>query len=172
MKLHSDRIVEVDESDPCYQEQMGSAGVYSGQVDARSKFHGLGVLRSPECVSEGRWREGLLSGRGKQSWPDGRRYIGEFADGCFSGRGRMEWPHAQGFMVYTGEYRDDKKHGEGLFSWPSGKSYQGQWVQGRRGGYGVDISPTGVRTSGVWKDNQLVKKSTEPGNASPAPLAR
>lgn len=43
--------------------------------------------------------------RGETSWPDGKRYIGD--------------------------YLDDKKHGEGIFEWGNGKRYEGSWVNGK-----------------------------------------
>ena len=46
-----------------------------------------------------------MHGEGEFSWPDGRKYVGE--------------------------YVDDKKHGNGVFEWPDGKKYDGLWVNGK-----------------------------------------
>ena len=45
------------------------------------------------------------------SWPDGRRY--------------------------EGDYKDDKKDGNGVFSWNDGRKYEGQWANGKQHGEGT-----------------------------------
>ena len=46
-----------------------------------------------------------MEGRGVFTWPDGRRY--------------------------EGEYVDDKKEGQGVFYWPDGRKYEGGWKNGK-----------------------------------------
>lgn len=46
-----------------------------------------------------------MEGSGVFTWPDGRRY--------------------------EGEYRDDKKEGNGVFYWPDGRKYEGGWKNGK-----------------------------------------
>lgn len=46
-----------------------------------------------------------MHGQGVFSWPDGRRY--------------------------EGEYLEDKKHGFGIYSWTNGRQYAGQWENGQ-----------------------------------------
>mmetsp|Transcript_89024 Transcript_89024/g.195035 ORF Transcript_89024/g.195035 Transcript_89024/m.195035 type:complete len:277 (-) Transcript_89024:535-1365(-) len=154
--------LQINEKDANYQELISLNGVYTGQVHPKTgKFHGLGVLRSPDSLCEGRWQDGALHGYGRQTWQDGRRYVGDFSQGKFAGKGKMEWPHPRGPMIYEGEYRNDRKHGEGKFLWPSGKQYQGQWADGRRHGLGVDTSPTGVKSAGYWQENILIRQMEE-----------
>lgn len=45
-----------------------------------------------------------MNGKGNFTWPDGRKYIGE--------------------------YIEDKKHGYGQFIWPDGRTFEGQWFNG------------------------------------------
>ena len=45
-----------------------------------------------------------MNGIGVFSWPDGRKYTGEFVDGVKSGHGKYEWP--------------------------DGKCYNGMWLNG------------------------------------------
>ena len=52
-----------------------------------------------------------MNGKGKFSWPDGRKY--------------------------EGEYRNDLKNGYGQMFWPDGKAYQGEWVDGVQSGNGM-----------------------------------
>ena len=47
-----------------------------------------------------------MEGSGIFTWPDGRRY--------------------------EGEYKDDKKEGEGVFYWPDGRKYEGGWKNGKQ----------------------------------------
>jgi len=54
----------------------------------------------------------LLSGT--YSWPDGRRYEGEWQNNKMNGKGKYFWPDGRS---HEGEYFDDKKHGKGIYSW-------------------------------------------------------
>ena len=51
-----------------------------------------------------------MDGEGIFTWPDGRRY--------------------------EGQYKDDKKDGYGLFEWADGKKYKGYWLNGKQNGEG------------------------------------
>ena len=51
------------------------------------------------------------------TWPDGRRY--------------------------EGEYTDDKKEGTGTFYWPDGRKYEGGWKNGKQHGLGLYTSAKG-----------------------------
>ena len=46
-----------------------------------------------------------MNGKGVFTWPDGRRY--------------------------EGEYNGDKKEGYGKFFWPDGRQYAGLWMNGK-----------------------------------------
>ena len=50
----------------------------------------------------------MLHGKGIYTWPDGRKY--------------------------EGEYKDDKKDGEGVYTWPDGKKYDGGWKDSKQHG--------------------------------------
>ena len=47
----------------------------------------------------------MMSGYGTFTWPDGRKYVGDFIA--------------------------DKKEGQGTFTWPDGRKYEGGWVDGK-----------------------------------------
>jgi len=38
------------------------------------------------------------------------------------GKGIFSWPDSR---KYDGDYLDDKKHGYGVFEWPDGRKYKG-----------------------------------------------
>ena len=50
--------------------------------------------------------------KGKFTWPDGRRYEGEFLNGHLQGLGAMTWPDGSS---YKGEWKNDLPHGRGVF---------------------------------------------------------
>ncbi len=58
-----------------------------------------------------------MEGYGIFTWPDGRRY--------------------------EGQYIDDKKEGHGNFYWPDGRKYEGGWKNGKQHGIGVYTSASG-----------------------------
>ena len=44
------------------------------------------------------------------------------------GSGVFTWPDGR---KYDGEYVDDKKEGNGIFFWPDGRKYEGGWKNGK-----------------------------------------
>lgn len=58
-----------------------------------------------------------MDGKGVFSWPDGRKY--------------------------EGDYLEDKKHGLGTFCWPDGRRYVGEWFNGKQHGRGTFIAHNG-----------------------------
>jgi L1 cell adhesion molecule like protein len=44
------------------------------------------------------------------------------------GRGVFTWPDGR---KYEGEYVEDKKEGKGVFYWPDGRQYKGNWLNGK-----------------------------------------
>jgi hypothetical protein len=44
------------------------------------------------------------------------------------GKGRFTWPDGR---KYEGEYQNDLKHGTGIFKWPDGRVYEGEWENGK-----------------------------------------
>lgn len=44
------------------------------------------------------------------------------------GSGVFTWPDGR---KYDGEYIDDKKEGHGIFFWPDGRKYEGGWKNGK-----------------------------------------
>lgn len=53
------------------------------------------------------------------------------------GKGVFTWPDSK---KYIGDYFDDKKEGYGEFFWPDGKQYKGQWKNGHQHGEGILIT--------------------------------
>ena len=73
----------------------------------------------------------MLHGRGVYTWPDGRKY--------------------------DGEYKDDKKDGQGTYTWPDGKRYEGGWKDSKQHGEAVFTNTKGQSKKGVWENGDRVK---------------
>jgi hypothetical protein len=71
---------------------------------------------------------GKMHYRGIYSWPDGRKY--------------------------EGEYLDDKKDGFGIFTFADGKKYEGYWVDGKQHGIGRYTSLDGSVRWGKWENGK------------------
>ena len=73
-----------------------------------------------------------MEGKGIFTWPDGRRY--------------------------EGEYRNDKKEGFGTFYWNDGKIYKGNWKKGKQCGEGEFYDPKdNTWRKGRWDNGKKVK---------------
>lgn len=59
-----------------------------------------------------------MHGKGIYSWPDGRKY--------------------------DGDYKEDKKHGVGTYTWTDGKRYIGEWRNNKRHGRGNRLITQGI----------------------------
>jgi hypothetical protein len=72
-----------------------------------------------------------MHGYGVFTWPDGRRY--------------------------EGEYVDDKKQGRGMFQWSDGRKYIGGWYNGKQHGKGTYVSVNGNQRQGEWHLGKRLK---------------
>jgi hypothetical protein len=60
----------------------------------------------------------------RYTYPDGRKYVGEYKDGKRNGQGTYTYPDGR---KYVGEYKDGKRNGQGTYTFPSGDKYVGEW---------------------------------------------
>lgn len=70
------------------------------------------------------------------------------------GKGLFSWPDGR---KYNGEYRDDLKEGYGEFEWADGRKFEGGWKSGKQYGEGVYIDEGGRRKRGVWQEGNKVR---------------
>jgi len=73
------------------------------------------------------------------------KYIGEFKDGFFedrqpNGQGTITYPNGR---KYVGEWKDGLPNGQGTDIFPDGKMYVGQYKDGEFHGQGTLTSPDG-----------------------------
>ncbi|MDB4109414.1 hypothetical protein N9558_03270, partial [Porticoccaceae bacterium] len=64
-----------------------------------------------------------VNGQGTHTWPDGRKYVGQFKDGRLDGQGTFTMPDGR---KYVGRYKDGRLDGQGTHTWPDGQKYVGQ----------------------------------------------
>ena len=69
-----------------------------------------------------------MHGKGVYTWPDGRKYDGDYVDNKMHGKGVYTWPDG---AKYDGDFVDDKIHGKGVYTWPNGRKYDGDYVDGQ-----------------------------------------
>ena len=69
----------------------------------------------------------------------------------------MTWPDGR---KYEGQWHHDKQHGQGTMTWPDGRKYEGQWHKGKKHGQGKYTRPTdGGTYQGQWCDDQYIPGS-------------
>ena len=113
-----------------------------------SVVHGTGREIWPNGIKyEGDFEMGIKHGRGKLVL-EGSVYVGEFENDEMSGRGDMEWGDGK---KYEGEWKGGMMHGDGVFTWPSGKVYRGRYEFGEKAGRGVMEWPNKRMYDGEWK---------------------
>lgn len=136
----------------------------SGSIDADVTHNGndiFGIGRSNRGSRE--WH-----GPGILTWPDGRRYVGQFNQGLFHGDAIMEWPDGR---RYVGQYKNNKKHGEGEFLWPDGRRYTGQWKGGLRHGRGQYKNSKGEARVGRWLQDRPLYWEADKAEKAEVPQA-
>ena len=82
----------------------------------------FGVIKSPSGHTyEGELRNNFNPhGKGKQIWPCGAIYEGDWVNGRMHGQGVYKYPNG---IIYDGGWNKGKKHGKGVGTQPSGKKF-------------------------------------------------
>ena len=71
------------------------------------------------------------------------------------GKGVFTWPDNR---KYSGDYFNDKKDGFGTFEWADGRKFTGYWKNGKQNGEGEFYNPvSGVTKKGLWENGKRVK---------------
>lgn len=103
-----------------------------------SSPNGPGVVVNQYCVrQEGEFRDGLLHGKGRHSYPTDRVEEGDFRRGRLWGRGRIAYADGR---VAEGEFVDGRLSGLGRISWPDGRSHEGYFRNGSPEGPGRQVN--------------------------------
>ena len=85
----------------------------------------------------------------------GEKYYGDFdAESGSHGKGAYTWPDGR---KYVGQYAEDMKEGHGTFYWPDGRKYEGGWMQGKQHGEGTYTKANGESKVGIWENGKMQK---------------
>jgi len=91
------------------------------------------------------------NGQGTITYPNGRKYVGEWKDGFPNGQGTITYPNGN---KYVGGLKDGEKNGQGTFTFSDGERYVGKFKDGKYHGQGTVTSPDGLKYVGGYKDGE------------------
>ncbi|KAI9172992.1 hypothetical protein H9P43_007123 [Blastocladiella emersonii ATCC 22665] len=137
-------------SDVDPQEQAPTIGTYEGERMATGERHGKGRNTFPNGdIYEGEYSVGRREGTGTYTWKKPRAlYVGGYRANVRHGAGAMVYPDGG---RYRGEWALGRRHGAGLYVYPNGDTYDGEWAEDLKHGKGVyTFAATGSRVAGTW----------------------
>ncbi|ESO88630.1 hypothetical protein LOTGIDRAFT_125797, partial [Lottia gigantea] len=88
---------------------------------------------------------------GKQYWPDGSYYHGDFNLDVRHGNGKIVWANGE---TYEGCFYKDRRHGNGLYTWADGSYFTGTFHIDRKEGYGKFTFANGNIFEGLYKEDE------------------
>jgi len=123
-------------------------GKYVGEIENWIP-NGQGKQTYPDGIMyKGEWKDGKKHGQGTYTQPDGSKYVGEWNKGKRNGYGTFT--SADG-SKYVGKFRKGKRNGHGTFTSAGGSKYVGEWNNGKRNGHGTFTSPDGSKYVGKFR---------------------
>ncbi|KAL2920039.1 hypothetical protein HK105_200105 [Polyrhizophydium stewartii] len=138
------------------KEEGPSIGIYEGDRNALKERHGKGKNTFPNGDTyEGQYANSKRSGQGVYKWKAGHRYIGNYQDNQRNGQGYFVYPDGS---KYRGDFVAGKRHGSGVYAYANGDVYQGAWENDLKHGQGVYMYQNGskARKSGNWVEGKLL----------------
>lgn len=143
-----------------------------GSLDDKQESSSIGVYEGSRNADK------LRHGRGKNTFPNGDVYEGQYVNGKRYGEGSYTWKQGHS---YVGSFQDNQRHGQGVFTYPDGSKYNGiflmtqvtcTWIQvhsfltqghfthGKRHGQGSYLFVNGDIYQGEWANDIKEGKGT------------
>ena len=127
--------------------------VYEGNWLRKKLKHGPGREIYPDgTMFVGNFREGKANGKGRLVKPDGVVYEGEFKNGQANGKGTL---YKKNGAKYEGDFRDDMQDGKGTETWEDGTYYEGYYSKNKKHGSGKLVWSQNNYYLGEFKNNLM-----------------
>ena len=98
------------------------------------------------------------------TWPDGRKYEGEWCDDQCNGNGSMQFEDKG---CYRGEFLSDKMHGNGIYTYPDGQqSFSTVWISNEPAREGTWTDKRGAKYDVVLRDDVAYYRAADLGDAA------
>ena len=111
-------------------------------------FSGQGKTTKPNgYIYEGGFSFGWKSGQGTEIFSDGRKYVGKFKLNKQNGAGIKTYPDG---TKYEGTFIDGKFNGDIKITFPDGTKYYGEGINGKIKGYGKYSFADGIKFRGKY----------------------
>ncbi|KAJ3098627.1 Radial spoke head 1 [Phlyctochytrium planicorne] len=135
-------------------EEQNILGVYEGDRSELGQRHGKGKNTFPNGdVYEGQYAFGERSGLGVYKWKIGAKYVGEYKNSLRDGVGTLFYPDGS---KYKGPFQQGKRHGaNGSYYYANGDVYTGDWRNDAKNGRGTYLYKCGSKKVGLWVDGAL-----------------
>lgn len=113
-----------------------------------SSPNGPGVMVNRYCRrTEGQFRDSLLQGKGKITYPGDRIEEGDFSRGRLWGNGKITFNDSR---VAEGQFVDGRLSGQGKITWPDGRFHEGMFHNGSPTGPGRFRNAKGEVSEGMF----------------------
>jgi hypothetical protein len=140
------------------QKKYRNGAIYKGTFQ-NGVFHGQGELILPSKDHYmGSFANGKRHGKGKYTFAAGHVYQGDFLFDQRSGNGLMQYNNGDN---YDGSWLHDAEQGEGTYTFRNGSQFRGSFVNGKFDGIGLFIETNKNSYTGIWKNNILIKKTSQ-----------
>lgn len=123
--------------------------IYLGELSAGGIKDGAGILfqERENQIFSGHFFRNLRQGKGKEIYPSGDYYDGEWENDLQNGKGVRVFQAG----TYSGEWKDNQRDGYGQFKWSSGSEYEGYWEKDQKQGFGSYKWKSGDKYKGYWR---------------------
>ena len=185
-------------------KNINSIKIYQGHINKKGQRHGIGKLTTPNYILIGMWKDDKFSGWGRDSRSNGDVFEGRFENGMITGKGifldskknkyigdfkeMKRWGkgklvtkeifyegefldnklNGKGYikflkneLEYSGTFKSDQIEGRGIFKWKNGDKYEGEVKNGKMHGIGKFKCHNGQIYNGTFENGQIKDKKSQ-----------